>query len=125
MEARPVAAVKRVEGFKEGGAGVVGLGRTTVGSPKGRGGDGTRGGGSDKLGLGQGETGVQGTASGRLTEFEGGARAKSRKDRGSLCKTATAKRGKSFKRLQVLITLMCHESSASFLLQPIQRKIDG
>jgi hypothetical protein len=35
---------------------------------------------------------------------EGGARAKSRKDRGSLCKTATAKRGESSKRLQVLIT---------------------
>jgi hypothetical protein len=37
---------------------------------------------------------------------EGGARAKSRKDRGSLCKTVTAKRGESSKRLQVLITLI-------------------
>jgi hypothetical protein len=40
MEARPVAAMKRVEGFKEDGAGVVGLGRTTVGSPRGAGGGG-------------------------------------------------------------------------------------
>jgi hypothetical protein len=42
---------------------------------------------------------------------EGGARAKSRKDRGSLCKTATAKRGESSKRLQVLITPMTRETS--------------
>jgi hypothetical protein len=73
MEARPVAAMKRVEGFKEDGAGVVGLGRTTVGSPRGAGGgggDGTGGGDGDKLGLGQGETGVQGTASGRPTEYD-------------------------------------------------------
>jgi hypothetical protein len=39
-------------------------------------------------------------------QVEGGAQAKSRKDRGSLCKTATAKRGESSKRLQVLITLI-------------------
>ena len=70
MEAGPVAAVKRVEGFKESGAGVVGLGRAMVGSPRGRGGDGIGGGGGDKLGLGQGETGVQGTASKRPTKSD-------------------------------------------------------
>jgi hypothetical protein len=38
--------------------------------------------------------------------FEQGPRAKSRKDRGPLCKNATAKPGERSKQLQVLITLM-------------------
>jgi hypothetical protein len=38
--------------------------------------------------------------------FEQGPRAKSRKDRGPLCKNATTKRGERFKQLQALITLI-------------------